>query len=266
MQAPVSRSLSLDCRRLFVVAVSGAVTLGLALAADANEWKSGIPWKEPKVIEAPPDAPPSDAIVLFDGKDLSQFNGGEKWGIKDGYAECRGGGITSKQSFGDCQLHVEWASPEKVQGSGQGRGNSGVYLMQKYEVQILDSYENETYFDGQCGSIYKQSPPLVNACRKPGEWQTFDIVFKAPRFDDDGKLQKPATLTVLHNGVLIQDHFELLGSTAWHKPPAYETHPPKAPLHLQNHGNPVRFRNIWIRELTPRPVPSKDEGKEPEEK
>jgi len=132
-------------------------------------------------------------------------------------------------------------------------------------VQILDSFENETYFDGQAGAIYKQSPPLANACRPPGAWQTYDIIFKAPRFDDDGKLLKPATLTVLHNGVLIQDHFELLGSTAWHKPPAYEAHPPKAPLHIQNHGNPVRFRNIWIRELIEREIPDNEtpENEEP---
>ncbi len=119
----------------------------------------------------------------------------------------RGGGITTKQAFGDCQLHVEWASPAEVKGKGQGRGNSGVYLQGRYEVQILDSYKNETYFDGQCGAIYKQHPPLVNACRKPGEWQTYDIIFSAPEFDDDGKLEKPACITVLHNGVLIQNHF-----------------------------------------------------------
>jgi hypothetical protein len=121
--------------------------------------------------------------------------------------------------------------------------------MGNYEVQILDSYQNKTYYDGQAASIYKQRPPLVNACRKPGEWQTFDIIFHAPRFDDQGKVQRPATVTVLHNGVLVQDHFEILGKSAWDAAPKYEKHPPKLPLHLQDHGNPVRFRNIWIREL-----------------
>lgn len=216
----------------------------------AGEWVSGIRWKAPAVIDpGPQGGRPSDAIVLFDGTDLSQWNGGDQWVLENGYGICHGG-IATKQAFGDCQLHVEWASPEKIEGEGQGRGNSGVYFMEKYELQVLDSYENETYSDGQAGAIYKQSPPLVNVCRKPGEWQTYDIIFKAPRFDEAGKLVKPAIMTVLHNGVLIQDHFELLGATAWHKPPAYEAHPPKLPIHIQHHGNPVRFRNIWIRELS----------------
>lgn len=216
----------------------------------ADEYKSGKVWPKPKVI-TPGEAgsPPSDAIVLFDGKDLSAFEGGDKWLVKDGIATVHGGGITSKQSFGDCQLHVEWASPAEVKGEGQGRGNSGIYLQGRYEVQILDSYNNETYYDGQAGSLYKQWPPLVNASRKPGEWQTYDIIFTAPRFDKDGKLSKPGYVTVLHNGVLIQNHAELQGSTAWDKPPEYSAHPLKQPFSIQDHGNPVRFRNIWIREL-----------------
>ena len=215
-----------------------------------KEYKSGIKWPEPKIVDpGPPSGAPADAVVLFGGKDLSKWNGGERWVVADGVATPKGGGITTKDSFGDCQLHVEWASPEKVSGSGQGRGNSGVYLMGMYEVQILDSFNNKTYFDGQCGSVYKQRPPLVNVCRKPGAWQTFDIIFKAPRFDTAGKLKSPANITVLHNGVLIQNHFELLGKSAWHEAPRYVAHPAKAPLHLQFHGNPVRFRNIWIREL-----------------
>ncbi len=219
-------------------------------AVYAAEWKSGINWPEPKVIDpGPVGGPPSDAIVLFDGKDLSKWKDGEKWIIKDGAATSHATGITTKQSFGDCQLHVEWATPEKVEGEGQGRGNSGVYLMERYELQILDSYKNPTYFDGQAGSIYKQHPPLVNCCRKPGEWQSFDIIFKAPKFDQQGKLVSPAYITVLQNGVLVQNHFEIKGATAWDKPPEYSAHPPKAPLHLQFHGNPVKFRNIWIREL-----------------
>jgi hypothetical protein len=231
----------------FLVAVLAVAALSGVYAA---EWKSGINWPEPKVIDpGPVGGPPADAIVLFDGKDLSKWKDGEKWIVKDGVATSHATGITSKQSFGDCQLHVEWASPEKVEGHDQGRGNSGVYLMGQYELQILDSYKNPTYFDGQAGSIYKQSPPAVNACRKPGEWQSYDVIFKAPKFDEKGKLVAPAYMTVLHNGVLVQNHFELKGSTFYDRPPAYSAHPAKAPLHLQFHGNPVKFRNMWIREL-----------------
>jgi len=235
---------------LFATTAAMLAVVGLAACCQAAEWKSGIVWPEPKVIDpGPPGGPPSDAIVLFDGKDLSKWHNGENWIIKDGYAIANKTGITTKDSFGDCQLHIEWAAPEKIEGSGQGRGNSGVYLMERYEVQILDSYDNPTYYDGQAGAIYKQQPPMVNACRKPGQWQTFDIIFTAPRFDKDGKLLRPAYVTVLHNGVVIQNHFELQGGTFWDQPPSYTPHPPKAPLHLQFHGNPVRFRNIWIREL-----------------
>jgi hypothetical protein len=234
---------------LVAVPLLAAVLLGV-WSIVAEEYLSGKVWPEPKVIQPGENGgPPSDAIVLFDGKSLSQFQGGEKWLIKDGVATIRGGGIVSKQSFGDCQLHVEWASPEKVSGAGQGRGNSGIYLMGRYEVQILDSFDNRTYPDGSAGAIYKQSPPLVNASRKPGQWQSFDIIFTAPRFDSAGKLERPATATVLHNGVLVQNHFVLPGGTYWDQPPHYTAHPPKQPLHIQDHGNPVRFRNIWIREL-----------------
>jgi len=234
-------------RNLIVIAiVLGAGTL------IAAEWKSGIIWPQPPVVEpGPVGGPPSDALVLFDGSDLSQWEGGDQWKIEDGYATAHKRGIHTKEAFGDCQLHVEFAAPSEVKGSGQGRGNSGIYLMGKYEVQILDSYQNETYYDGQCGAIYKQSPPMVNACRPPGEWQTMDIVFHAPRFAKDGSLESPATITAFHNGVLIQDHFELSGGTAWHKPPSYNKHPERLPLHLQFHGNPVRYRNLWIRELNP---------------
>lgn len=233
------------------------VLLGLCSAytvegAFVEEYVSGIMWAEPKVVNpGPVGGPPSDAIVLFDGKDLSQWEGGDKWKIENGYAITAGGGITSKQRFGDCQLHIEFASPSEVKGSGQGRGNSGVYFMGKYEVQVLDSYENQTYFDGQCGAIYKQFPPLVNACRKPGEWQSYDIIFAAPKFDEQGKVKKPAYLTVLHNGVLVQNHAELLGGTFYDRAPAYEAHADKLPIHLQFHGDPVRYRNIWLREIVP---------------
>jgi hypothetical protein len=235
--------------------ICGLLALGLiaalATAQNAKEYLSGVVWPEVKVIEpgATDASPPSDAIVLFDGKDMSQWSGGEKWEVADGAATAKGGGISSKQAFGDCQLHLEWATPDQVVGKGQGRGNSGVYLMGKYEVQILDSYDNSTYPDGQAGAVYKQQPPLVNACRKPGQWQSYDIIFAAPRFDKEGKLTKPATVTVLHNGVLIQNHFELTGGTFWDQAPEYTAHPPKLPIQIQYHGNPVRIRNVWVREL-----------------
>lgn len=240
-------------RHCLTVAVLLAATGG-AGAFFVDEYKSGIVWEEPPVVDpGGPQTPPSDAVVLFDGSDLSAWHGGENWDVKDGVASPAGkGGITSKQSFGDVQLHLEWAAPEKVEGSGQGRGNSGIYFMGKYEVQILDSYENETYFDGQAGSIYKQWPPLVNACRKPGEWQTYDILFTAPRFDVEGNVLKPAYMTVLQNGVVVQNHSELLGGTFYDRPPQYEPHSEKLPLQIQDHGNPVRFRNIWVRELKER--------------
>lgn len=214
------------------------------------EYKSGVDWPEPKVITpGTAGGPPSDAIVLFDGKDLSKWKNGDKWIIENGEATAAKTGISTKDSFGDCQLHLEFASPAVVRGNGQGRGNSGVYIMGRYEVQILDSYENKTYFDGQCASLYKQHPPLVNACRKPGEWQTYDIIFEAPRFDADKKLIKPAYVTVLQNGIIVQNHYELKGGTFYDRPAEYFAHGPKAPLDLQFHGDPVKFRNIWIREL-----------------
>ncbi len=240
-------------RSAWVVAIIGAaIAANTLLALAGKEYKSGIIWPEPKVLEVGAvGSAPSDAIVLFDGKSLDQWKDGENWEIKDGYALTRKSGITTKESFGSCQLHVEFATPEKVEGSGQGRGNSGVYLMGRYEVQILDSHINKTYFDGQCASIYKQTPPMVNVCRKPGEWQTYDIIFDAPQFAEDGKVTKPAYMTVLHNGVVVHNHFELHGSTNYDKPAAYVKHKDKEPIHLQFHGNPVKFRNIWIREITP---------------
>ena len=252
-------------KRMHSLLLAAVGTAGLTGAIWLEEWKSGIPWLEPQVI-VPGDAqtPPSDAIVLFDGSDLSAWKGGDGWQVEDGIATAGGkGGITTLQEFGDCQLHIEWASPAKVKGKGQGRGNSGVYLMNRYEVQILDSYENETYFDGQCASIYKQYPPLVNASRKPGEWQTYDIIFTAPRFHDDGSVKSPAFVTVLHNGVLVQNHVELLGGTFWSEPPSYKKHPDKAPIQLQNHGDPVQFRNIWIREVQQLPTQAEHSPTDP---
>ncbi|MCC7421005.1 MAG: DUF1080 domain-containing protein [Planctomycetaceae bacterium] len=240
----------------FVIAAVVMASVCFVRAAYVTEYISGITWDEPKVIQ--PDPVPSDAIVLFGGTDMSEWSGGENWDVKDGIATAQKNGITSKRNFGDCQLHVEWASPEKVEGSGQGRGNSGIYLMGKYEVQILDSFDNKTYFDGQCGAVYKQRPPMVNACRKPGEWQSYDILFTAPRFDDSGKVTKPAAVTVLQNGVVLHNHFELLGGTFYDRPPAYEKHSDKLPIHIQFHGNPVRFRNIWVRELADLPFKPKE--------
>lgn len=210
------------------------------------------PTVEPRIINAGP--PPSDAIVLFDGKDLSRWQGDNgspaKWKLEDGAMVVnKTGSIHTKRGFGSCQLHIEWATPAKVEGNDQGRGNSGVFLMERYELQVLDSYENKTYYHGQAGAIYKQSAPLVNASRKPGEWQTYDVIFHAPRRDAAGKVVKPATFTVLHNGVLVQDHFEILGTTYNDQDPHYDQHADKLPISLQDHGNPVRYRNIWLREL-----------------
>lgn len=206
---------------------------------------------EPKVIDpGPTGGPPSDAIVLFDGKDLSRWRGANaeaKWKIADGALEVNGtGNLFTKEEFGDCQLHVEWASPAEVQGADQGRGNSGVYFQGRYEIQVLDSFQNKTYPDGQAGAFYGNFPPLVNACRKPGEWQAYDIIFHPPRLGEDGKTVVPGSLTVLHNGVLIQDHVPVKAPTV---AAAFGGLTPKGPLVLQDHGNPVRYRNLWIRRL-----------------
>ncbi|HEY1376084.1 MAG TPA: DUF1080 domain-containing protein [Gemmataceae bacterium] len=223
-----------------------------ARRAEPREWTSGVEWPEPPVIEpGSATVPPSDAVVLFDGHDLSKWDGGDAWEVTDGYAISRKRSIKTKDKFGDCQLHVEFATPAEVKGAGQGRGNSGVYMMDRYEIQVLDSYQNKTYFDGQCAAIYKQTPPMVNACRKPGKWQTYDILWEAPRFKDDGSVERPAYVTVLQNGVVVQNHTEVLGGTGWDHGPKYEKHPDRAPVQLQFHGNPVRFRNIWVREMKP---------------
>lgn len=205
-----------------------------------------------------PGMPPSDAIVLFNGRNTdgwSAEDGSEtSWIVKNGALQPvdDAGIIRTVKEFGSCHLHVEFATPANVEGDGQGRGNSGVFLMGQYEVQILDSYENTTYPDGQAGALYGRSAPLVNASRKPGEWQSFDIIFHRPIFDDNGAVEKRATFTVFHNGVLIQDHLELSGGTLWkskHSVHPYEAHGDKGPIALQDHGNPVSFRNVWVREL-----------------
>jgi hypothetical protein len=202
-----------------------------------------------------PGRAPSDAVVLFDGKDLSKWahkdGSAAKWKVENGYAEvvAKTGYIYTREAFGDCQLHVEFAEPTPPKGESQERGNSGVFLMGLYEIQVLDSYENKTYADGQASAVYGQYPPLVNASRPPGQWQSYDIVFHGPRFDAAGKLLRPARVTVFHNGLLAQDNVELTGPTAHGERPPYQAHPEKLPLALQDHDNPVRFRNIWIREL-----------------
>ena len=205
----------------------------------------------PADTQESPGKAPSDAIVLFDGSDISKWVGrdGEvQWAVKDGYMEVtRTGDIKTKDSFGNCQLHIEWAAPSEVKGESQGRGNSGVFLMDRYEIQVLDGYNNITYADGITAAIYGQYPPLVNACRKPGEWQTYDIIFVGPRFDG-GKLIQPAYATVMHNGVLVHHHQAILGPTGHRSLALYsQPHPPEAPLRLQDHGDFVRYRNIWIR-------------------
>ena len=212
------------------------------------------PFAEPRVVTpGTGTSAPSDAIVLFDGKDFSHWEstkGGEVlWKIENGAMIVVGktGNIQTKRSFGDCQLHIEWRTPEVIEGEGQGRGNSGIFFQKKYELQILDSYNNKTNFDGQAGSIYNQNPPLVNVCRKPGEWQTYDIVYMAPRFNADRKVEIPARITVFQNGVLIQNNFIIKGTT-YDKTTGYVPHD-KLPLELQDHSNPTAFRNIWIREL-----------------
>jgi hypothetical protein len=249
--------------RFFVAASLGLPLISSAAQPDPNWFEHDRARPQPPRVEPAtsssqeqPGRPPGDAIVLFDGKDLTQWvsldGSPTKWIMRDGYMECvKGSGyVRTLQNFGDCQLHVEWATPVPAEGKGQGRGNSGVFFgLERYEVQVLDSYESTTYADGSAGSIYGQYPPLVNVCRPPGQWQTYDIVFTAPRFDADGKLQSPAHMTIFQNGVLIQNNVELTGPTSWLERAPYKAHPEKQPISLQDHGNPVRFRNIWVREL-----------------
>src|SRR5450432_384232 len=236
----------------------------LSLAQAPMQWKiHDLNRPVPAVIDpgtaSTPDAaghPPSDAVVLFDGKDLSQWADKDgkpaRWKVENGYMEVAAGTgyIATHDSFGDCQLHVEFAEPSPGVGESQERGNSGVFPMGLYEIQVLDSYRNKTYADGQASAVYGQYPPLVNASLPPGQWQAYDIVFHGPRFTQDGKLLRPARVTVLHNGVVTDDNVELTGPTGHGERPPYKAHPTKLPLTLQNHGNPVRFRNIWIRELS----------------
>jgi Domain of Unknown Function (DUF1080) len=204
--------------------------------------------------EDTPGKPPSDAVVLFDGTNLSAWRsakgGPAAWKIEDGYMEVvRGAGdIITKEDFGDSQLHVEFRTPSPPKGNSQGRGNSGVLLYGIYEIQVLDSFNNLTYADGQASAVYGQSPPLVNASRPPGQWQVYDIVYTGPRFKD-GKVEVAGYVTVFHNGVITQNHTEILGATQHRAVPKLVVHGPKGPIRLQDHGDPVRYRNIWIRPL-----------------
>lgn len=191
--------------------------------------------------------PPDGAIMLFDGTELSAWQP-SSWLVQDGYIEVtpKGGYLESREDFGSCHLHLEWRSPTPVTGSGQGRGNSGVFLMGHYEIQILDTHENPTYADGYAGAAYGQLPPLANPIRPPGEWNTYDLFFRAPRFGPDGTVLRPAAVTLIFNGILVLNNFEFIGRSTWKKVATYSPHPSKAPLRLQDHGDRVRFRNIWI--------------------
>jgi len=206
-----------------------------------------------------PGDPPSDAIILFDGKDTSPWvadKGGPcTWKIEDGYMEVtpKSGSIHTAREFGNCQLHIEWRTPDEVKGSSQGRGNGGVFFMGRYELQILDSWENPTYADGQAAAIYGQTPPMFNAAKKPGEWQTYDVAFLRPVFDEAGNCVRPARITVFHNGVCVQNNVEIQGATAHRQKAQYRRHPDKGALGLQDHNNPTRFRNIWVMELPEQP-------------
>lgn len=232
----------------------------------------GQPWKvhdiarpRPAVVTpaARPGDPPSDAVVLFSGRDLSQWvqagRGGDKgkmvaakWHVANGYVECVGktGDLISKEKFGDAQFHVEWASPKEIDGDSQWRGNSGILVMGRYEIQVLDSWDNPTYADGQAGAIYGQWPPLANPCRRPGEWNVYDIFWEAPKFEGS-RLMKPAFLTLVFNGVLVHHHKEVIGPMAHKIVRQYEPHGPEEPLALQDHDTKPRFRNIWARRLKP---------------
>jgi hypothetical protein len=227
------------------------------LALMQNQWPPNSPDRpKPPVVTS---EPPSDAIVLFDGKSLAEWQSADsagrpaRWLVKDGYMEVAAGtgNVMTRRAFGSVQLHIEWQAPLPAKGQGQDRGNSGVFLMSHYEIQVLDSYHNDTYADGQAGAIYGQTPPLVNASRPPGVWQTYDIVFHRPVFAPDGSVVQPARVTVFHNGVLIHDNVAITGWTAHNRVATYQPHADRLPLMLQDHAHPVRYRNIWVRELTP---------------
>jgi hypothetical protein len=241
-------------------AMAGAAHVAMA-QVDTTWPQHSMDRPRPRIVNPGPFTqsapPPSDAVVLLNGHDLSNWEVADsagkpaRWKLTPGYIEVVGGtgDIATRERFGDCQIHVEWAAPTPAKGEGQERGNSGVYLAGLYEVQVLDSYDNPTYADGQAAAMYGQYPPLVNASRPPGQWQTYDIIFHGPRFGADSAVIRPARVTVFHNGVLVQDNVALTGPTANRRRPPYHVTPDAMPLRLQDHGHPVRFRNIWVREL-----------------
>ncbi len=230
------------------------LTFGCSIAQQQDPKATEVWEPEPKVVTpGTSGSSPSDAIILFDGKDLSKWksgNGEAKWNVAGGaMTVVKGtGDIQTRQEFGDIQLHIEWRTPSVVDGEGQGRGNSGIFLQDRYELQVLDSYGNRTYSNGQAGSIYKQHIPLVNPTRGPGEWQTYDVVYKAPIFNDDGSVKSLPRITAFLNGILVQNNVEIRGTTEYAGPPIVKAHG-KGPLKLQDHSNPVSYRNIWVREL-----------------
>ena len=263
----MTRSLITGCSATVVLALL-ATTAAVAqnpnaVPADPSPYPQHSRTRPAPVVVTPgpylgPVAAPSDAIILFDGHSLSEWRSADStkddagWKVENGdiVVAPGTGDIVTRRSFGDVQLHIEWSAPNPPRGEDQDRGNSGVFLMRTYEVQVLDSYHAATYPDGQAASIYGQYPPLVNAMRPPGDWQVYDIVFYRPHFDAGGKVTAPARLTVFHNGILVQDDMIVLGPTTNSRRSAYSVHPDRLPIELQDHGHPVRFRDIWIRELT----------------
>lgn len=242
----------------FAIALAGTPLLAQEMIKEGEYKPEDTEFYEPvppKVKPGEGNQPPSDAIVLFGGEDLSKWesvDGGKApWEVNDGYftVKPQSGNIRTKESFGDFQLHIEWRSPQEIKGEGQQRGNSGIFLQGLYEVQVLDSYDSKTYTNGQAGSIYKQSPPLVNAMKPTPEWETYDIIYTAPKFSEkNGAMLEPGYVTVLHNGIVVQNHTKLQGTTEYIGTPRWVAHG-DGPIVLQDHGNPVSFRNIWIREL-----------------
>lgn len=244
---------------LAVLFVSGISSIVFAQQNESEMKPEDTEWYEPVPPKVEPSdnhflKAPSDAIILFDGSNMDKWksvNGGSvKWDIKDGVATVKEGtgAIETLDSFGSFQLYVEWRSPMNMEHKGQDRGNSGIFMQKRYELQVLDAYENPTYVNGMAGSIYKQTPPLVNPAKKPGEWQSYNISFSAPEFNADGSLKKPAYVTVVWNGVVVQNNTEILGDTPYIGYPKYEAHG-DAPLQLQDHNSKVSYRNIWIRKL-----------------
>lgn len=250
---------------MVIRAIVLVAALPVIVGAQAGEWKiHSLERPRPLVIHPGGAAvvpPPADAVILFDGRTLDAWRSGRDsvspapWRIAGDALEVvpGSGSIRTEQGFGDLQLHLEWMTPATVRGDGQDRGNSGVFLMERYEVQILDSWENTTYADGQAAALYGQFPPLVNASLPPGTWQSYDIIFRRPRFDAAGRVSQPARITVLHNGVLVHQHVALLGPTTHMVRTPYAAHADRLPIALQDHGTPVRFRNIWVRPLGDRP-------------